>query len=76
MTRSPAPRQQSNPSLFTAVLEDTADHTELALAFLGVRLGHRLTSPHLDGMASLRVGFLLAARPDGRYIAVEPRPRA
>jgi cation diffusion facilitator family transporter len=49
-----------DPSLFTVVLEDLADLTGLTLAFLGVWLGHRLTNPYLDGVASILIGLLLA----------------
>jgi cation diffusion facilitator family transporter len=53
-------RHGKDPSLFTLVLEDIADITGLALAFLGVWLGHRLANPYLDGAASILIGLLLA----------------
>ena len=53
-------RHGKDPSLFTLVLEDIADITGLALAFLGVWLGHRLTNPYFDGAASILIGLLLA----------------
>ena len=53
-------RHGKDPSTFTVVLEDIADLTGLALAFLGVWLGHRLANPYLDGVASIGVGLVLA----------------
>jgi cation diffusion facilitator family transporter len=53
-------REGKDPSLFTVVLEDIADLAGIAIAFLGVWLGHRLGSPHLDGAASIGVGLVLA----------------
>ena len=54
-------RRGKDPSTFTVVLEDIADLTGLALAFLGVWLGHRLANPYFDGVASIGVGLVLAA---------------
>ena len=54
-------RRGNDPSTFTVVLEDIADLTGLALAFLGVWLGHRLANPYLDGVASIGVGLVMAA---------------
>jgi cation diffusion facilitator family transporter len=53
-------RASKDPSLFTIVLEDSADLIGLALAFLGIFLGHRLGTPYLDGAASIAIGLLLA----------------
>ena len=53
-------RHGKDPSSFTVVLEDIADITGLVIAFLGVWLGHRLTNPYLDGVASIGVGVVLA----------------
>jgi len=53
-------RYGKDPSSSTVVLEDMADLTGLAIAFLGVWLGHRLTNPSLDGVASIGVGLVLA----------------
>lgn len=53
-------RESKDPSLFTVVLEDTADMVGIALAFLGVYLGHRFQNPYLDGAASIGVGLVLA----------------
>jgi len=54
-------RHGKDPASFTVVLEDIADLTGLALAFLGVWLGHRLVNPYFDGAASIGVGLVLAA---------------
>ena len=54
-------RRGKDPSTFTVVLEDIADLAGLALAFLGVWLGHRLANPYFDGVASIGVGLVLAA---------------
>jgi len=48
-----------DPSQFAVVLEDGADLTGIALAFLGVFLGHRLGMPVLDGVASVCIGLVL-----------------
>jgi cation diffusion facilitator family transporter len=53
-------RESKDPTLFTVVLEDTADMIGIALAFLGVYLGHRFQNPYLDGAASIGVGLVLA----------------
>jgi cation diffusion facilitator family transporter len=53
-------RHGKDPSSSTVVLEDFADLTGLAIAFLGVYLGHRLTNPLFDGAASIGVGLVLA----------------
>jgi cation diffusion facilitator family transporter len=53
-------RHGKDPSTSTVVLEDFADLTGLAIAFLGVYLGHRLTNPLFDGAASVGVGLVLA----------------
>ena len=54
-------RRGKDPSTFTVVLEDIADLAGLALAFLGVWLGHRLANAYFDGVASIGVGLVLAA---------------
>jgi len=54
-------RHGKDPSAFTVVLEDIADLSGIAIAFLGVWLGHRLTNPYLDGVASIGVGLVLGA---------------
>lgn len=54
-------REGKDPSLFTVVLEDSADLAGIALAFLGIFLSHTLRMPVLDGVASIGVGLVLAA---------------
>ena len=54
-------RHGKDPASFTVVLEDIADLTGVALAFLGVWLGHRLANPYFDGVASIGVGLVMAA---------------
>ena len=53
-------RGSKDPSQFAVVLEDGADLTGIALAFLGVFLGHELGRPRLDGVASIGIGLVLA----------------
>jgi cation diffusion facilitator family transporter len=53
-------RRGKDPSLFTVLLEDVADIAGLTIAFLGVWLGHALSNPYLDGVASIGVGLVLA----------------
>lgn len=50
-----------DPSLFTVLLEDSAAIVGLAIALVGVGLGHWLGNPYLDGGASVAIGVLLAA---------------
>jgi len=50
-----------DPSVFTVLLEDSADLTGIVLAFLGVFLSHRLDAPMLDGVASIGIGLVLLA---------------
>jgi cation diffusion facilitator family transporter len=54
-------RESKNPSLFSVVLEDTADLLGLTLAFAGVYLSHALNEPALDGVASIAIGGVLGA---------------
>jgi len=53
-------RGSKDPSQFAVVLEDGADLTGIALAFVGVFLGHRLGISRLDGVASVCIGLVLA----------------
>ena len=56
-------RTSKDPSIFTVVLEDLADLADLAgllIAFLGIYYGQWLKNPHLDGMASVLIGLILA----------------
>lgn len=52
-------RESKDPTLFTLVLEDLADLTGLALAFLGVYLSRMFNKPSLDGAASVGVGLVM-----------------
>ncbi|WP_437486341.1 cation diffusion facilitator family transporter [Sorangium sp. So ce1014] len=56
-----AMRSSKDPTTFTIVLEDSAALAGLAIAFLGVWLGHSLGNPYLDGAASIGIGLVLAA---------------
>lgn len=56
-----AMRASKDPSVFTVLVEDTADLTGIVLAFLGIFLGHRLDNPYLDGVATIGIGLVLAA---------------
>ncbi|WP_437528121.1 cation diffusion facilitator family transporter [Sorangium sp. So ce726] len=56
-----AMRSSKDPTTFTIVLEDSAALAGLAIAFLGVWLGHRLGNPYFDGAASIGIGLVLAA---------------
>ena len=49
-----------DPSVLTVLCEDTADLIGLILAFLGIYLGHRLSSHYADGIASILIGAVLA----------------
>jgi cation diffusion facilitator family transporter len=53
-------RHGKDPASFTVVLEDMADITGLVIAFFGVWLGHSLSNPYLDGVASIGIGLVLA----------------
>jgi cation diffusion facilitator family transporter len=53
-------RQSKDPTLYTVLLEDTADLTGIVLAFLGVYFGERFRMPALDGIASIGVGVVLS----------------
>ena len=53
-------RASKDPSIFTVVLEDSADLVGLSLAFLGIYFSHRLGMPVLDGLASIGIGLVMA----------------
>jgi len=53
-------RTSKDPTVVTVLGEDTAALLGLAVAFLGVFLGHRLRNPYLDGIASIVIGLILA----------------
>lgn len=56
-----AVRESKNPALFSVVLEDIADLSGLALAFLGVLLSHAFDQPRLDGVAAVLIGLVLTS---------------
>jgi len=61
----PAPFWQAihrskDPTTYTVLAEDAAALAGLAIAGLGIGLGHRLDMPVLDGAASVLIGVLLA----------------
>lgn len=49
-----------DPMTFTVLFEDSAALLGVAVAFVGVFLGHQLNNPYLDGSASLIIGTILA----------------
>lgn len=53
-------RASKDPSVFTVLMEDSADLVGIALAFAGTWLGHRLHNEYLDGIATVGVGVVLA----------------
>ena len=53
-------RHGKDPSMFTVVFEDTAALLGLAIAFVGIFVGHQLDNPYFDGAASVGIGLLLA----------------
>ncbi|MDX6806707.1 cation diffusion facilitator family transporter [Terrihabitans rhizophilus] len=56
-----AVRRSKDPTTFTVLLEDSAALAGLAIAFLGIWLGHTFGIPELDGVASVGIGLVLAA---------------
>ncbi len=55
-----AMRDSKDPALFTVLLEDSAAMLGLAVALLGIGIGHWLDMPIFDGIASLIIGIILA----------------
>lgn len=64
-------RDSKDPSVFVVVGEDAAALAGLAVAFLGVWMGHRLGMPALDGVASVVIGLILCVV--AVFLAVESR---
>jgi cation diffusion facilitator family transporter len=54
-------RVSKDPSIFVVFGEDTAALTGLVVAFLGIFLGHQFNSHVPDAIASIIIGFILAA---------------
>src|SRR5204863_8780300 len=52
-------RASKDPTTFTVLFEDTAALLGLVVAFLGIFLGHQLSNPYLDGVASIIIGVIL-----------------
>lgn len=52
-------RTSKDPAVFASVMENLAALVGLAIAGLGVFLGHLLNNPSLDGGASIAIGLLL-----------------
>jgi cation diffusion facilitator family transporter len=50
-----------DPTVFTVFLEDSAGLIGIAIAFLGIFLGHRFHNPYFDPAASLLIALLLTA---------------
>lgn len=52
-------RHGKDPSLFLVLIENSAALAGLAVAFVGVLLGHVLNNPYIDGAASIVIGLIL-----------------
>ena len=52
-------RTSKDPAVFASVMENLAALVGLAVAGLGVFLGHLLNNPYFDGGASIAIGLLL-----------------
>ncbi|GAB2852163.1 cation diffusion facilitator family transporter [Hymenobacter ruber] len=52
-------RTSRDPAVFASVMENLAALVGLAIAGLGVFLGHLLNNPYFDGGASIAIGLLL-----------------
>ena len=48
-----------DPTTFTILFEDTAALLGLLVALVGIFLGHALSNPYLDGVASITIGVIL-----------------
>jgi cation diffusion facilitator family transporter len=56
-----AVRVSKDPTTYTVLFEDSAAMLGLAVAFVGISLGHAFNLPQLDGIASIVIGIILAA---------------
>ncbi|WP_243656778.1 cation diffusion facilitator family transporter [Paucimonas lemoignei] len=54
-------RRSKDPSVFTVFIEDSAALTGIAIAALGIWLGHILNNPYIDPAASILIGVVLLA---------------
>jgi cation diffusion facilitator family transporter len=52
-------RKSKDPTTFVVLFEDAADVVGLAVAFLGIYLGHKFQNPYFDGIASIIIGLVL-----------------
>src|SRR6267142_318859 len=52
-------RLSKDPAVFSTFLEDFAALLGLAVAFVGVYLGHRFRNPYFDGAASVIIGAIV-----------------
>ena len=52
-------RASKNPAIFLTVLEDSAALVGLFIAAVGITLGHLLSFPEMDGIASILIGLVL-----------------
>lgn len=64
-------RHSKDPTIFTVLFEDTAAMIGLAIALLGVAGSHLLGWHILDGLASIGIGFVLAAV--AMFLAIESK---
>jgi cation diffusion facilitator family transporter len=53
-------RESKDPGIFAIILEDSAALVGLVIALAGVFMGHQLSNPYIDGLASILIGILLA----------------
>jgi cation diffusion facilitator family transporter len=56
-----AVKESKDPTVFTILFEDSAALAGLAVAFVGVGLGHLFGWPVMDGIASILIGLILGA---------------
>jgi cation diffusion facilitator family transporter len=56
-----AVRSSKDPRTFAMLFEDSAALAGIAVAFVGLAIGHWLGSPYPDGIASIVIGVILAA---------------
>jgi len=58
---SEAIKSSKDPRSFSVFLVDTADLLGVALAFVGILVGHLLDSPYPDAVSTILIGLVLAA---------------